>query len=70
MVAHQNLHQNRRHGSTAQYSRRAKHDLRIATYGAVDEANAAIGLARLYTGAMQLMGAFAGGCKMIYSIWG
>ena len=42
-------------GSTAlaDGSRRAKHDLRIATYGAVDEANAAIGLARLYTGAMQ-----------------
>ncbi|MGB0342933.1 MAG: cob(I)yrinic acid a,c-diamide adenosyltransferase [Parvibaculales bacterium] len=42
-------------GSTAlaDGSRRAKHDLRIATYGAVDEANAAIGLARLYTGEMQ-----------------
>ena len=32
-------------GSTAlaDGSRRAKHDLRIATYGAVDEANAAAG---------------------------
>jgi len=30
-------------------SRRAKHDLRIAAYGTVDEANAAIGMARLYT---------------------
>jgi cob(I)alamin adenosyltransferase len=29
-------------------SRRAKHDLRIAAYGEVDEANAAIGLARLH----------------------
>ena len=30
-------------------SRRAKHDLRIAAYGAVDETNAAVGLARLHT---------------------
>lgn len=30
-------------------SRRAKYDLRIAAYGAVDEANAAIGMARLHT---------------------
>ncbi len=30
-------------------SRRPKHDARIETYGAVDEANAAIGLARLHT---------------------
>ncbi|HYA04579.1 MAG TPA: cob(I)yrinic acid a,c-diamide adenosyltransferase [Xanthobacteraceae bacterium] len=29
--------------------RRKKYDLRIAAYGTVDEANAAIGLARLYT---------------------
>ena len=29
-------------------SRRAKHDLRIEAYGAVDEANAAIGLVRLH----------------------
>lgn len=29
-------------------SRRLKHDLRIEAYGAVDEANAAIGVARLY----------------------
>lgn len=28
----------------------AKHDLRVAAYGTVDEANAAIGLARLHTG--------------------
>ena len=27
----------------------AKHDLRVATYGTVDEANAALGLARLHT---------------------
>jgi cob(I)alamin adenosyltransferase len=31
--------------------RRKKYDLRIACYGTVDETNAAIGLARLYTGA-------------------
>ena len=30
-------------------SRRVKYELRIESYGAVDEANAAIGLARLYT---------------------
>ncbi len=30
-------------------TKRAKHDPRIVCYGAVDEANAAIGLARLYT---------------------
>ncbi|MDO9489994.1 MAG: cob(I)yrinic acid a,c-diamide adenosyltransferase [Sphingomonadaceae bacterium] len=30
-------------------SRRAKHDLRIEAYGAVDEANAAVGLVRLHT---------------------
>ena len=38
-------------GSTqlADGTRRAKHDQRIAAYGAVDEANAALGLARLYT---------------------
>lgn len=30
-------------------SRRPKHDHRIACYGAVDEANAALGMARLYT---------------------
>jgi len=30
--------------------RRAKHDLRVDSYGAVDEANAAIGLARLHAG--------------------
>ena len=28
-----------------------KHDLRVASYGTVDEANAVIGIARLYTGA-------------------
>ena len=33
-------------------TRRAKHDLRIACYGDVDEANAAIGMARLYSGEM------------------
>jgi len=31
-------------------SRVAKHDLRVEAYGTVDEANAAIGLARLHTG--------------------
>jgi cob(I)alamin adenosyltransferase len=31
-------------------SRVAKHDLRVAAYGTVDEANATIGLARLHTG--------------------
>ncbi len=31
--------------------RRKKHDLRVASYGTVDEANAAIGLARLHTAA-------------------
>ena len=30
--------------------RRAKHDLRVAAYGTVDEANSAIGIARLHTG--------------------
>jgi cob(I)alamin adenosyltransferase len=30
-------------------TRRPKHDLRVAAYGTVDEANAAIGLARLHT---------------------
>ena len=39
-------------GSTAlaDGSRRPKHDARISCYGAVDEANAALGLARLHTG--------------------
>ena len=39
-------------GSTALANgeRRPKHDLRIEAYGAVDEANAAVGLARLSTG--------------------
>jgi cob(I)alamin adenosyltransferase len=32
-------------------ARRKKYDLRIAAYGTIDEANAAIGIARLYTGA-------------------
>ncbi|MFC7052421.1 cob(I)yrinic acid a,c-diamide adenosyltransferase [Hansschlegelia quercus] len=31
--------------------RRAKHDLRVDSFGAVDETNAAIGLARLHSGA-------------------
>ena len=31
-------------------TRRAKHDLRISAYGTVDEANAAVGLARLHAG--------------------
>lgn len=30
-------------------SRRAKHDLRVETYGTIDETNSAIGIARLYT---------------------
>src|SRR5262245_51237796 len=30
-------------------ARVAKHDLRVAAYGTVDEANAAVGLARLHT---------------------
>ncbi len=40
-------------GTTALGSgeRRKKYDLRIAAYGTLDEANAAIGIARLYTGA-------------------
>jgi cob(I)alamin adenosyltransferase len=40
-------------GSTAlgNGERRPKHDLRIAAYGTVDEVNAAIGMARLHTGA-------------------
>ena len=39
-------------GSTALGSgeRRKKYDLRVAAYGTIDEANAAIGLARLHTG--------------------
>ena len=32
-------------------SRRPKHDLRVAAYGSVDEANAVIGLCRLHAGA-------------------
>lgn len=32
-------------------SRVVKHDLRVAAYGAVDETNATVGLARLHTGA-------------------
>jgi cob(I)alamin adenosyltransferase len=32
--------------------RRMKHDLRVACYGTVDEANSFIGLARLHTGSM------------------
>jgi cob(I)alamin adenosyltransferase len=42
-------------GSTAlgNGERRPKHDLRVAAYGTVDEANAAIGMARLHTGADQ-----------------
>jgi cob(I)alamin adenosyltransferase len=37
-------------------TRRPKHDLRIAAYGTVDEANAAVGIARLHTsGAMDAM---------------
>lgn len=32
--------------------RRMKHDLRVACYGTVDEANSTIGLARLHTGSM------------------
>src|SRR5690606_4595188 len=38
-------------GTTALASgeRRPKHDLRVAAYGTVDEANACIGLARLHT---------------------
>ncbi|MCK0206555.1 cob(I)yrinic acid a,c-diamide adenosyltransferase [Starkeya koreensis] len=40
-------------GTTALSSgeRRAKHDLRVNAYGTVDETNAAIGVARLHTGA-------------------
>ena len=34
-----------------------KHDLRVASYGTVDEANAVIGIARLYTGADPAMAA-------------
>src|SRR6202046_5880983 len=39
-------------GSTALGSgeRRKKYDLRVAAYGTIDEANAAIGVARLHTG--------------------
>jgi cob(I)alamin adenosyltransferase len=39
-------------GSTAlgNGERRKKYDLRVAAYGALDEANAAIGIARLHTG--------------------
>jgi cob(I)alamin adenosyltransferase len=44
-------------GTTALGSgeRRKKYDLRIAAYGTVDELNAAIGLARLHTGADRLL---------------
>ncbi len=42
-------------GSTAlaDGTRRAKHDARVAAYGAVDEANAALGMARLHTNKLQ-----------------
>jgi cob(I)alamin adenosyltransferase len=36
-------------------ARVAKHDLRVAAYGTVDEANAAIGVARLHAGAADAM---------------
>jgi cob(I)alamin adenosyltransferase len=39
----------RGHTSLGDGSRVAKHDLRVAAYGTVDEANAVIGLARLHT---------------------
>lgn len=41
-------------GSTALSTgeRRPKHDLRVAAYGTVDEANACIGMARIHTGGM------------------
>lgn len=35
----------------------AKHDLRVGSYGTVDEANACLGLARLHTGAMPALDA-------------
>ena len=46
-------------GSTmlADGSRRPKHDSRIACYGAVDEANAALGMARLHTEKMPALDA-------------
>ena len=40
--------------------RRPKHDLRIAAFGTVDEANAAIGLARLHTGGEATLDAMLG----------
>ncbi len=45
-------------GSTALGTgeRRKKYDLRIAAYGTIDETNAAIGVARLYTGENDLAG--------------
>ena len=49
-------------GTTALGSgeRRPKHDLRIEAYGTVDEANAAIGVARLHLGEMPALDAMLG----------
>ncbi|CUX61190.1 cob(I)yrinic acid a,c-diamide adenosyltransferase [Rhizobium oryzihabitans] len=46
-------------GTTALVSgpRRLKHDLRVEAYGTVDEANSAIGVARLHTGGMEKLDA-------------
>lgn len=40
--------------------RRVKHDIRVASYGTVDETNAALGLARLHTGALADLDAMLG----------
>ncbi|MFK0205924.1 cob(I)yrinic acid a,c-diamide adenosyltransferase [Agrobacterium sp. NPDC090283] len=46
-------------GTTALVSgpRRLKHDLRVEAYGTVDEANSAIGVARLHTGGLERLDA-------------
>ncbi|KVK55555.1 ATP:cob(I)alamin adenosyltransferase [Agrobacterium deltaense] len=46
-------------GTTALVSgpRRLKHDLRVEAYGTVDEANSAIGVARLHTGGIEKLDA-------------
>lgn len=46
-------------GTTALVSgpRRLKHDLRVEAYGTVDEANSAIGVARLHTGGLEKLDA-------------
>lgn len=48
-------------------ARRPKYDLRVAAYGTVDETNAAIGMARIHTGASEpLVDQMLSGSRMIF----